>query len=455
MKKVIGAVLAGTMVAGMAFADPKITLNFRVRPTLYDQTSVYATAKSDSATKQTSTLNFAGYGGDTDCFTIGISTDYAGVFLDTDYGTSTTGGNAWYSTSTATSDTTAKIDAYYGWLNFGALKLTAGKVDTRVSNKMTSGATNLNLTDKEGYKMGVWTNLAGAGTTTLNADKPSYVSKGSLGYDSDNLTALSSSKKTSLLGEYGIKDVGNGTLMLRAAIVDNNYKTDTSDTSGDYKYQYAGYAFNVGYKADAFDIEGVAKMPESDVFVGAAFAEIKAVKNLDAVLGFTFVNDSFDNKDYTTAYHTTKTSNYKHTEMAFDARATYAINDKAKVIGHFNYSMFKPDNATNAWSTSKTDAESGMYIVGDFSYIVNDLITGECSAGYYATDLDDNDKANRGENYFVINPAVMLTAGKGAFVSVGLRYQQAVNTGDVKDLSTAYYATKSEISIPMVFRVKM
>ena len=41
MKKVIGAVVAGTLVAGMASADISFKLQSRVRPSLYTSTETY------------------------------------------------------------------------------------------------------------------------------------------------------------------------------------------------------------------------------------------------------------------------------------------------------------------------------------------------------------------------------------------------------------------------------
>jgi len=424
MKKVIGAVLASTLVAGVAFADPAITLNFRQRAYLYDQTQTYKGDGTDDTNKVTKMWDFTGYGGDTDCFVVDISTDYAGAHLDTDYGTGTVG----------KTETTASIDAYYGWVKFGGLTITGGKSDTRYTDKLTNGATQINLTDQESIKLGV--------------DKYAFGSnKGIVGIDSDNFTAIDGTKATSLVAAYAVKDLP-GTLTLKAGIVDNNYKTDIS-TDDDIKYQYAGYAFNAAYlQPGLVDLEAIVKMPEQDQTVFGVFGTLLAVKNLKAVVGFTYANDSIgDSVDWSSAtYGTTSSTQYrsKHTEMAFDVRAKYQINDKTQTVAHFNYSSVKPDGE---------DAETAMYIIGDASYIVNDLVTGELSAGYFANDLDDNDSADVGENYFVVEPAVQFTAGKNAILSAGFRYQAAVNTGDVKDSTETN--TKSRMSIPMVFRVKM
>lgn len=421
MKKVIGAVLASTLVAGVAFADPAITLNFRQRAYLYDQTQTYIGGGTDDTNKVTKMWDFTGYGGDTDCFVVDISTDYAGAHLDTDYGTGTVGAT----------ETTASLDAYYGWVKFGGLTITGGKSDTRYTDKLTNGATQINLTDQESAKLGV---------SKFAYNKTYFATgyKAIIGIDSDNFTAINGTKATSLVAAYAVKDLP-GTLTLKAGIVDNNYKTDES-TADDKKYQYAGYAFSAAYlQPGLVDLEAIVKMPEQDQTVFGVFGTLLAVKNLKAVVGFTYANDSIDGPDWTSA---TSADRAKHTEMAFDVRAQYQINDKTKTVAHFNYSSVKPDG---------DDAETSMYIIGDASYIVSDLVTGELSAGYYANDLDDNDKADLGENYFVIEPAVQFTAGKNAILSTGFRYQAAMNTGDAKN--STYL--KNRMSIPMVFRVKM
>jgi len=435
MKKVISAVLAGAMVAGAAFADPAITLKFRLRPNLYDQKTSYYKAGDDSTYKTTTALDMAGHGAAQDDLIFKATTDYAGVDVEAKFGdpvlaTQTTNGSEYDFT----------VDKYYGWMNWGALKFTGGNFDQRFIDKMTIGATSLNLTDDEGLKMGVWGGMKYAGTSSVTV----------IGTDSNNLPTINGSRKTALVGEYSLKDLP-GDLTLKAGVIDRNYKKDTHETDS-AKYTDAGYGFEADYaKKDVFGLSATLKFPEADQTVLGVFGRLDAVKNLTAVVGFTYAKDSYDSSDYTHA----STAN-KHTEMAFDARAKYNINEKMAAVGHFNYSMVKPDNSDQM--DSKSDAQTGMYIVGDVSYVINDLMTAELSAGYYATDLDDNDKNNMGENYIVVEPSIMFTAGKGAFISTGLRYQQAVNTGDCDKFATATAAsgvTKTDIAIPMVFRVQL
>ncbi len=434
MKKVIGAVLAGTMVAGLAFADPKITFQYRLRSNMYDQTQTYRGDGSSSTNKTTDLFALNGYGGNGDTMVATVSNDYAGFSIDYD---ATTGG---VKKGSSTSDTSFTMDALYAWLNFGALKFTAGSFDARYTDKLTNGATNVNLTDKESYKLGVWTGLQSG---TSNVATLIYGSKVLYGYDADNMGAISSDNTgiTSFSADYTVKDVLPGKLMMKAVLNSNQFSVDTSDGT-DKKYQDSGYGFEVGYLTpNVADLDFVLRMPEQKVTVFGAYGTLLVVKNLKAVLGFTYVNDSYDGSgDVTSDMHNGTST--KNTEYAFDARAQYAFSDKLTGIAHFNYSSIKPDGE---------DAETGMYIVGDVYYVVNDLITPEFSAGYYMTDLDDNDSADVCENYYVINPSVKFTAGPNAFLSVGVRYQGAANTGDAKTTTQ----TKSEISIPTVFRVTL
>jgi len=419
MKKVIGVVFASAFAIGMAFADTSISIQYRTRMSAYTQT------KDGDDNKTTTWFDQTGYDKTKDEVTFKANTDYAGVVLGVDPYLWTTKGTTTNSTTAGTASF-MQLDEYWAWLNFGGLKFTAGAFDSRYTNRLNVCATEINLTDD--IKYGVSKYLTTTSTSNI------------LSKDVGDISNWNGDTTQSFIAGYTMKDVIPGTLLVQAGLVTHPYTTDASSTD-DVKYQYSGYVFDAGYKQDGlFDAELIFKAPEEKQFVFAAFLSPLMVKNLKATFGFTYGSDSDDNLTDSNTYNGTK--GYKHTEYAIDARFVYAVTDALNTVLQANYSSYKPDGE---------DAETGMYVLGEVSYVVNDKFTAAFDGGIYMNDLDDNDESDICENYFKIEPALKFTAGKGATLNAGLLYQKAINDGDASGSTE----TKSSIKIPVVLRVKL
>ena len=117
MKKIVTAAAIAAMAASFAAAEVTTSLNVRVRPDLYKVTGCTENGNTDAYTK-TTYADIDGFGGNKDTLAVKGSTDYAGVAAEI---TLLNPGNAKGKTGAF------EIDNYYGWLNWGALKFTAGK----------------------------------------------------------------------------------------------------------------------------------------------------------------------------------------------------------------------------------------------------------------------------------------------------------------------------------------
>ncbi len=140
MKKIVSAVALAAVAASLATAEVTVTNNVRVRPNLYSITNYTKTDAKDAYSSST-LWDLDGFGGSKDTLGVKGSTDFAGVVTEF-----TVNG----------SDSSFVVDNYYGWLNWGAFKLTGGKFDLRYTNRGNYTATEQGILDEEFSKtMGI------------------------------------------------------------------------------------------------------------------------------------------------------------------------------------------------------------------------------------------------------------------------------------------------------------
>ena len=453
MKKVIGAVVAGTLVAGMASADISITLNNRVRPSLYTMSQNYA----DDASKTSKLWDFS-YSDHND--TLGI---YAkGENCGADVEISLQNGKSSYTGSEANSDgstqTLAMDGLYDGWMTFGKLKVSFGRFDSRFINRYNKSAVEGGLADSHYAKYGV--------TSMLNRGIGSSESKTFL-YDFNNATAIAGAKNPALIFDYTI-DADAAKVLLKGGFVASNY-SDLSDKSAtdDKNYQGAGYVGEVDVTADAVNLQAILKVPTQHTLGFGLYADVKAVQNLNLAFGFTYgQQSSYDKRAYTAAYAVTPatgkikdtntgtagwgvlTEQKKQTAFAFDARAFYKVNDPLLVGLVAKYSSLKVDGQND------DKADTALDLIGTVQYAVSDTLVAQFDAGFYLNDLDDADKVKNADDYLMIRPAVKISASKNAAITAGIEYAMSLNDSDAKDAKSTT-RTKSAIAIPVVARVKL
>ncbi|MBO6217942.1 MAG: hypothetical protein J6N81_00005 [Treponema sp.] len=434
MKKIVSAAIVASVMAGSLFAaDASIKLNARSHYTPYEKSFV-----KDNSTTANDTQKISQFAKSNDAMDIEIKNDYAGAHI----GLALNGG-----TGTVAVDT-----KYYGWMNFGNAKVTAGVFESVFTKRQNKTINEEGLTDDGNIKnYGLSKILAiTTGAGAIRASGASFM------VDANNIGANCGDRVWSGIFDYTFADVAGGKLLLKAAVVDsvtdagasgrnevtNAYRTDTTDdtrtTVG------TGFAFDAALQREDFSVEGMVRTSGYyNVATGVYFTASKLIPDTTAVLGFTYGSQSKKNDGTTLAGTTVATAGWN--AYAIDWRFVNNSIDKVTLVLNGKYESL----------TAKTDdakAETGLYVVGEIGYALSDLIDLGFDAGIYMCDLDDEDKSDKGENYFQIRPSVGIKAGKGAKITAALNYKQLLNTGDIADTSTTAIRT---ISVPVVFRVKM
>ena len=406
MKKVIGVAVAASLVAGMAFAEVSVSLNARLRSNMYH----FLKDKDGNKTTYTFDLNNGENkhgGSDKMSDTLGFKakTDYAGVTLEL------TEGSIKYKDDEGKNKSVSfmKNDTKWsGWLRFSGLTVSFGQFDSRFIGRYNTTMGESGLLDSDYAKYGL-TSLADGDAKFLK--------------DANNFSAVAGSRKNVLIADYTFADVAGGKLLVKAALLENNYKTDEDDAS-DKKYTKAGFGFEADYQSNSVAVQALFKKLNEDSTILGAYVEPKGLP-VNAVLGFTYLSE----KD------TVKSA------FAIDGRLQYAA-DALTLTGIVKYESGKADK-----DGAKTD--TALAAGAEVSYVVNDKIGAFFDIMYINADLDDDDRgAVTGKaSKIQVRPGVVFTAGKDAAITAAFQYDSYNDSDD--------RATKTEYSIPVIFRVKL
>ena len=462
MKKVIGAVVAGTLVAGMASADISFKLQSRVRPSLYTSTETYA----DEGKK--STLWDFGYSSHNDILGVYAKGENCGADVEI----ALENGKSSYTGTEATSDGSKQaigMDGLYdAWMNWGAFKVSFGRFDSRFVNRYNKSSVEGGWADSDTAKYGV-SNLIGKGigtkkiTVTVNKKEETITMPGTTFlYDFNNATAIGGTKNPALIFDYTI-NADAAKVLLKGGFVASNYKNYGSDDTVDFEVkketliykkdtnlQGAGYVAEIDVTAEPVNVQAIFKMPTQHTLGFGLYADVKAVENLNLALGFTYgqqseydyvaLNDAKNDREKKTAP--------KFTAYAFDLRAFYAI-DKALTVGtQVKYSSYKQDKFND------DKALASLELVGTAQYVASDLLTAQLDLTYAMTGMGVEGLKKYGYDYFGLRPAVKISASKNAAITAGFEFKTALNAGDASDAKTGD-VTKTSIAIPVVARVKL
>lgn len=301
MKKIVAAV-AALLVAGAAFADVSFAWK--------------GSAIVGGTTKELKSVTR------TDCLSVAVTTDVAGVVYDMDI------------TDTGAMD----LDCFYGWLTFalpvGNLQVTSGKWDARNIERVKQDAGELDSKYFEAHKPGV-----------IN---------GSVAKDSANLTG---SDTMSTVLAYTLTDVLPGTLMAKFGLVSSDY--------GKFDSQ-AGFVGELYFAMDdMFKATVSIRNPIADAFSVGAFVSPLMLDSLKATVGFSFGS--------------LKVNDETKTEFGIDARARYAITEKVAIDGMFNYSQTEltagDDALTSMWYLvgAHLQATEDISFVAAFNSTITDM----------------------------------------------------------------------------------
>lgn len=442
MKKIISALTLGAMVAGAAFADVGVTLNYRQRATLLSHNNEYGT--TDEASKILFTDAYSGSG-----------TDNLGITLGGDIA-------SFAITVVGDENTTSKLrtktlgaDLQVGKVGLFAGFWSDGKVKGAYRNKADVDAGNMEGMDFEFKKLG-----------SAYAGSPSFFV--------DNIVMpvnVTASESYAIGAKYNIRNFKACKLELNGVYISN----ETSDEKGsksdgslqghslvglvEANTNYGTGEFVFKYGQSAYKNDG----KYADAMAFGAYLQPKIMNNLTATIGGAgsvvdgdFTDWSADLRLY-----------YKMGALSFTSFHSYsALVDAEESIGKLNGKK----NATTkgiADSAAVTNGKHGGTPVSRDSVLTNNLMVrykvnskfavygvvadmiglGE-SGGKKLTDKDGKPESTTDALIQLRASAWAQFYAGGNSISVGVVYENY-------DVAETYGDSVQNIAIPMIFRVKM
>ena len=441
MKKIISALTLGAMVAGAAFADVGVTLNYRQRATLLSHNNEYGT--TDEASKILFTDAYSGAG--TDNLGINIGGDIASFAI-------TVVGDE--STTSKLRTKTLGADLQVGKVGLFAGFWSDGKVKGAYRNKADVDAGNMEGMDFEFKKLG-----------SAYAGSPSFFV--------DNIVMpvnVTASESYAIGAKYNIRNFKACKLELNGVYISN----ETSDEKGsksdgslqghslvglvEANTNYGTGEFVFKYGQSAYQNKD---KKYADAMAFGAYLQPKIMNNLTATIGGAgsvvdgdFTDWSADLRLY-----------YKMGALSFTSFHSYsALVDAEESIGKLNGKK----NATTkgiADSAAVTNGKHGGTPVSRDSVLTNNLMVRYKVNSKFAVYGVVADMIGLGENggkkladkdgKETTDALIQLRASAWAqfyagrnSISVGVVYENY-------DVAETYGDSVQNIAIPMIFRVKM
>lgn len=441
MKKIISALTLGAMVAGAAFADVGVTLNYRQRATLLSHNNEYGT--TDEASKILFTDAYSGAG--TDNLGINIGGDIASFAI-------TVVGDE--STTSKLRTKTLGADLQVGKVGLFAGFWSDGKVKGAYRNKADVDAGNMEGMDFEFKKLG-----------SAYAGSPSFFV--------DNIVMpvnVTASESYAIGAKYNIRNFKACKLELNGVYISN----ETSDEKGsksdgslqghslvglvEANTNYGTGEFVFKYGQSAYQNKD---KKYADAMAFGAYLQPKIMNNLTTTIGGAgsvvdgdFTDWSADLRLY-----------YKMGALSFTSFHSYsALVDAEESIGKLNGKK----NATTkgiADSAAVTNGKHGGTPVSRDSVLTNNLMVRYKVNSKFAVYGVVADMIGLGENggkkladkdgKETTDALIQLRASAwaqfyagGNSISVGVVYENY-------DVAETYGDSVQNIAIPMIFRVKM
>lgn len=441
MKKIISALTLGAMVAGAAFADVGVTLNYRQRATLLSHNNEYGT--TDEASKILFTDAYSGTG--TDNLGINLTGDIASFEI-------TVVGNEGATSELRTKTLGANLQL--GKVGLFAGFWSDGKVKGAYRNKADCDAGNMEGMDFEFKKLG----SAYAGSPSFFVDNivmPVQVTAAesyAIGakYNIRNFKACKLevngvyiSNETS--DEKGAKSSGN----LQGHSLVGLVEANTAYGSGEFVFKYGQSAYKD--KDNKY----------TDAMAFGAYLQPKIMNNLTATIGGAGSVVDGDFTDWSADLRL----NYKMGALSFTSFHSYsALVDAEKSIDKLNGKK----NATTKGIADKaavTDGKHGGTPVSRDSVLTNNLmvrykVNSKFAVYGVVADMiglgeDGGKKLTDKDGKETTDALIQLRASAwaqfyagGNSISVGVVYENY-------DVAETYGDSVQNIAIPMIFRVKM
>ena len=483
MKKIVSAVAIAAVAASMATAEVKITMNERLRPTFFGQTTLEGDEKGSTDTKAVTKnwMSLDDYAAFEDTLKFAFNNEEKTAGLT--FSVNVKNGN---DSSTVSSSLSEKLYKYEDESVGTSEKDSEGKKGTEIKSS-TSNANNklgnfLTLNQLDIWSTVFGTNLKiGAGSwKDGNADGAYRVKKdvdagNAEGLDFERYKLGSAFKNApsvfmddignfnggtnalAAYAEYPIAINDDMTLKLTAVAIKADYWSGTDDdTTTSHKAGFAGRAqFNI---ADLFNSELIVKKPVAGITTFAFYAMPTLLPELTATIGGSYTMDSTAAEKWNGAWDC-------------DLRVRYQVTPELSITTFNKIAGLKEsdDEKTNKASAKVASGivglkgEDGQLSKGNditmvmwnnisARYKVNDLVTATLNLGLMnVLGTAGKSDSDYGINYRV-TPGAQLYLSKPASLWIGFSYSGATynaGTSGAKDF------TVTSISIPAIFRVKL
>ena len=260
MKKIISTLALATLAFGSVFADVTFTTNYRTRMVGFSRVMNRSGKNPTSRTSYSPAADaelhnsylFAqrAYGDASDDFAIAVSSDIAGASVKMSPNLRKRGTEAPATGKDEVTDRVTGFGEYYGWVNLGAIKLTAGLVDG-----INNG--NYRLTGEVGHNLGGESSDAFGYLGSMHSN--------AISFKADDLSWFNGKQRPvgmiTYKGEFGDTVL---TADLLAAAIDSDGATNTWDG---HKI-HSAFGARVDFKIPAVDVQFVFKQHANKVNAG-------------------------------------------------------------------------------------------------------------------------------------------------------------------------------------------
>ena len=484
MKKIVSAVALASVAFGAFAADLTVKSEIKYKPTIAQFNSTEDFNDKSYMTQGSGLTN--------DATTIQLNEGPVTVYGKYDF-----------------KDSGLSMNTAYGKLTWGNFNITAGYFESRFSDRVTTDQNDLSLIEQN-HAVKYLTQSQNSAKAYTNRKQVAVVGNKKLGInpnagmpikagqDADNVTTYQGSKLNSFVIDYTFKDLGPGSLLLKAVAKTNagawvsandDYTSTTTNNSG--------YSFEAAYTHEAFKGDFVANLDADNIGSWGLYVSPTAVDGLKATLGFTYawaskatvssastyktvVGDGItesDGKYYLAGTNTAVGSGtvlsegatyiyykkgssdvYDVNAWAIDARARYAINDALAAGVYANVTSLTKYEKNGAKQID--GANTALDVVLNVNYKLNDLakffVEGEYAAKSISNkEIKGDQKSAVGSKYgttaLVGQAGVVLTPAKGATITGAVR---CIMGGFGAD-SDNKYSKGTTIVIPLSFKTSL
>ena len=453
MKKIVSVLSVAALTLSAVFAAD-ITLKYNTKGTLYEETNkkTVKAGSEDVLQQERSIFDQSGYGDAESDLVISARNDYAGFVLDLTP-------NATAKDKLTEAD---KVSEYYGWMNFGNLQVTVGKWESRYAFSFDGDGGEWDGDDYERYHLGVI-----GGKYAYDADNLTGVYT----YSTDNKVGNSTyfykqdvSQKLGTALAYTVRPAEDTYFMAKGVLVENDWgSTLRGDSDRKYSsYQvggsdisfFSGFAGEVAFRNSAIDVNFIAKSLVRDQLVLGAYVRPILSEKSSFLVGFTYGMDLSDDK--VDGEHTL---DRKYSEMAFDFRGHFQIDEALCLTTMNNLSVLLPETAKGGDNLTDMHLWDMVSLGYQASEQVLAQLTVESEADVLHTyseggDVKSSNVRDLGGFTISVIPGVTYSFNENATLTAGVKFEWA-EIGASSDFKSSNHTTTTKVQIPVVFAVAL